>query len=225
MSTLAGHSDLHALQARQRSRDFFYFVVLPAVSDDFALEHLEEHVGAAAGAVLFFQGDHVAGAHGSVIYFAAGSEADAALGGFGEGAAVVDEFEDGLWFRRSVVHAQAQVFGGQVGVEDLMRVHRVGGVPDGFELVEGLHEFGAEHLGQQGAAGLAITVFSGEGAAVADDEVGGAIDEFSVVADSFFGLEVEVDAHVDAAVTEVSVEGAGVVVLVEEGADVAQISA
>ena len=38
-------------------------------------------------------------------------------------------------------------------------------------------------------------------------------------------MEVEVDAHVDAAVAEMSVEGAGVVVLVEERANVAQIAA
>ncbi len=58
-----------------------------------------------------------------------------------------------------------------------------------------------------------------------EGDVGGAVHELAEVEDAFFGLEVEGDAHVDAALAEVSVHGAVVAVLVHEGDDVAEVGA
>ncbi len=70
------------------------------------------------------------------------------------------------------------------------------------------HQLIAEHLGEQCAARLAVAVFAGEGAAVGEGDVGGAVDELAEFEDAGFGFEVEVEAHVDAALAEVAVHGA-----------------
>src|SRR5579863_552800 len=77
---------------------------------------------------------------------------------------------------------EAQVLAGIVnadGVDELAGVHAVVGVPECFELAEGLHELGAEHLGEQRCAGLAVAVLAGERSAEAEDEIGGAVEELS----------------------------------------------
>ena len=76
-----------------------------------------------------------------------------------------------------------------------------------LKVAEGLHQFCAEHLGEECAAGLAVAVFAGEGAAVGEGDVGGAVHELAEVEDAGAGFEVEVEAHVDAALTEVAVHG------------------
>ena len=124
-----------------------------------------------------------------------------------------------------VVGAEAEVFVGLVGVDELAGIHAVGGVEDALEGAEGLHQLFAEHLGKQRAAGLAVAVFTGERAAVGEGDVGGAVDELAEFEDAGRSLEVEVEAHVDAALAEVAVHGAGVVVLVHERADGAEVAA
>ena len=65
------------------------------------------------------------------------------------------------------------------GIDELAGVHAVVRVPEDLELAEGLHELGAEHLGQQRGAGLAVAMFAGERAAEAEHDIGGAVDELA----------------------------------------------
>src|ERR1700747_2807617 len=119
-------------------------------------------MGAAAGGVELFSGGHEAGAHGSGIGFAAGSDADAAEIGGGEATVVFGVGEVGFGLPGFVVGAEAEVFVGLVGVDELAGVHGICWVEEVFEGAEGLHQFSAEHLGEEGRAGLAVAVFAGE---------------------------------------------------------------
>ncbi len=204
---------------------FADLLVLPLLGEDFALHELPEEMGAAAGGVELFAGGHEAGAHGSGVGFAAGSDAYAAEGGGGEGAVVFGEGEVSFGLPGVVVGAEAEVFVDLVAVDHFVGVEAVVRVPEALEGAEGVHEFGAEHLGEECAAGLAVAVFAGEGAAVGEGDVGGAVHELAEVEDALFGFEVEGDAHVDAALAEVSVHGAVVAVLLHEGDDVAEVGA
>jgi hypothetical protein len=138
---------------------------------------------------------------------------------------IVGEGEVRFRFPRFVVGAEAKIFVDLVGVDELVGIQAVGGIEDALELPEGLHQVFAEHLGVERGTGLAVSVLSGERASVGESDVGGLIDEATEFEDAFRGFEVEVDAHVDAALTEVSVHGAGVAVLSHQGADGAEIGA
>ena len=96
----------------------------------------------------------------------------------------------------------------RVGVDHLARVHQAVRVPQGLELPEGPHQLGAEHLLQQLAAALAVTVLAREGTSHGDDEVGGGVDVTAVVAQPVRARKVEVVAGVDAALAEMPVPGA-----------------
>ncbi len=136
-------------------------------------------MGAATGGVELFSGGHEAGAHGSGVLLAAGSDAYTAQGGGGEGATIFGEGEVGFGLPGLVVDAEAEVFVDLVGVDELVGVHPVGGIEEALEGAEGVHQLGAEHLGEEGSAGLAVAVFAGEGAAVGEGDVGGALDELA----------------------------------------------
>ena len=75
---------------------------------------------------------------------------------------------------------------------------------------------GPNIFGKQFGARLAIAMLAGERATEAHDEIRGLLDERAIVADAGRGFEIEVDARVQAAMTEVAVEGSGVVVLIEQ---------
>ncbi len=207
MSTETGHSDFAGLAGEAEVEGFFDLFVLPLVGEDLALHELPEQMGAAASGVELFAGGHEAGAHGSGVGLAAGTDADAAEGGGGEGAVVFGEGEVGFGLPGVVVGAEAEVFVELVGVDELAGVHAVGGVEDALEVAEGFHQLFAEHLGEERAAGLAVAVFAGEGAAVGEGDVGGAVHELAEVEDAGGSFEVEVEAHVDAALAEVAVHG------------------
>src|SRR5262249_27989929 len=96
-------------------------------------------------------------------------------------------------------------------------------IPDRFEFSEGLYHFGTKHLGQHLCLRLAVTMLSGDGSPVADNQIGGLVDERAKVANSFDGTEVEVDTRVNAALPEVSIERAIVTMLLEQAAQVAQV--
>ena len=64
-----------------------------------------------------------------------------------------------------------------------------------------------------------------ERAAVADHQVGRLVHEGAELADALRRLQVEVDAHVDAALAEVAEVGGAVAVLVEQGCLLAQVVA
>ena len=90
---------------------------------------------------------------------------------------------------------------------------RLVGIQDALERAEGFHQLCAEHLGKERAASLAVAVFAGERASVGEGDVGGTIHELAKFEDAGAGFEIEVEAHVDAALAEVAVHCAGVVVL------------
>ena len=223
MSTFAGHSDLHALQDRHRSSDCLTCSSFQPLPHDLALEQLEQHVRAAARAVLFLERHHVARAHRPGIVLAALAQADAPEHRPLEGSLVVRKRELRRGPLRRVVGAEPEVLGRQIGVDDLARVHLAVRIPDRLELAERAHDLVAEHLRQQRAARLAVAVLARQRPAVGDDEVGGAIDELAVLADALLGFEIPIDPHVNAAVAEVTVERRVVVVLVQERPQLPQI--
>ena len=93
-------------------------------------------------------------------------------------------------------------------IDQLAGIHAVVGIPQRLEFAEGLHQLRPEHLGQQSGARLAVAVLAAERAAEAEHDIGGAIEEFAEIAQPLFGAEVEVDAHVHAALAVVAVERA-----------------
>src|SRR5690606_4940005 len=126
---------------------------------------------------------------------------------------------------RLVVRAESKVRVQGPRVHDLARVHLPVRVPDRLELAEGLDQIGSEHLREQLAARLAVAVLAGERAAVADDDVGRALDELAVALDAAAAHEVEVDAAMDEALAEVAVEGRLIVELVHQAPEVPEVVA
>src|SRR5690606_7742474 len=127
---------------------------------------------------------------------AAFADADTAERSAGEAPIVVREAEVRPGRGRAVVGAEAEILVPGVGVDELAGVHPPVGVPDRLELAERLHELVAEHDGKEVAAGLAVAVLAGEGAAVAGDDLGGLAGERPVLVDSGGALEVEIDTRV-----------------------------
>ena len=200
-------------------------LVVPRAVDHLALEHLEQHVRAAARAVLLFERRHVARAHGAVVALAALAHPDAAQRGLGEGAAVIGELEVCGRVERVEVGAKPQVFGRLVRVDQLVGIQLVPRIPDRLELAEPFHQLRTEHLGQQRAARLPVAVLARDRSAVMHDEVRRAVHELAVLPDARLAPQVEADLHVDAPVAEVAVVRSLVVVFVEEPAKIAEVAA
>ena len=99
-------------------------------------------------------------------------------------------------------------------IEKLAGIHAVVGIPQRLELAKCLDKLGAEHLRQQRGARLAVAMFAGERAAEGEHDVGSAIDELAEGANALGAAEVEVDAHVHAALAVVAIERAAKAVLV-----------
>ena len=122
----------------------------------------------------------------------------------------------------------AEIFCGIVDahrVRELAGIHAVVGIPETLELAEGLDELGAEHVGQQSRARLAVAVLAGERSAEGNHHVSGAIDKLAEFFYSFWSREVEVNTGVHAALAVVAVERAAEAVLGHELSDGAQIVA
>ncbi|SIA61266.1 Uncharacterised protein [Mycobacteroides abscessus subsp. abscessus] len=105
------------------------------------------------------------------------------------------------------------------GVEEVVRVEDV---LDAGEQVEHL---GGVHEPQELAAGAAVAVFAGDGAAVGGADAGRGLQERARVGDALRGVERHGEAHVHAAVAEVPVQEAVDVELLHEGGEVAQVRA
>ena len=169
MSTLTGQSPLQPLQDRHRSRASLTSFAFPAVVDDLAVHHLEEHPGPAARGILFVPRHHVAGTHRSVFFTPAGADADASQRRAGEAVLVSQIGKMGLGLRRIVVRAEAQIVGDPIGrafeIDEFPGVHAIGWIPDSLELGERLHQFRTEHFGQEFTASLAVAMFAGRHAA------------------------------------------------------------
>ena len=110
--------------------------------------------------MLLLERHLVAGAHHRVLVPAC-PDPEAPLRGVGEAAAVAGIRE--LGFHRAArvggVHPQVRVQ--RIGVHHLARIHLEVRIPDRLELPERPNQLGAEHLGQQLRAGVAITVLAG----------------------------------------------------------------
>src|SRR3979411_3012180 len=145
MSTETGHSDLQALQERQRSSDsltcwFCHWLgrISPCMSShrrwarprvEWSSSPVAMKLGHMVPASVLRQGT---------------APTQRGLAGF-------------------VVGAETEVFVGLVGVDELAGVHAVGGVEDALEGAEGFHQLFAEHLGEERAAALAVPGLSGAG--------------------------------------------------------------
>src|SRR3546814_1112277 len=88
-----------------------------------------------------------------------------------------------------------------------------------------MQAFRAIHLRQQARAHLTVAMLAGQRAAVTEDQIGGLVHEAAPLADAVRRADIEVDATVNAAVTEMSVQRRLVVVAVEQFLEIAQIVA
>ena len=219
LGLVGGHVDVDrafALAALAREaeveRVLDALVAASRLPSDFALQQLPQQMRAAARGVLLLARDHVARAHRAALVLAARADTDAAQRRAGE----AEPWSSGnrkcvSGCGRLVVGAETQVSCGWRASISLPGFILRSRIPERLELAERLHQLLAEHLRQQRGARLAVAVLAGERAAVSDDDVGGAVDEFAELQDARLGLQVEVDAHVDAALAEVAVERAVVV--------------
>ncbi|RDI21096.1 hypothetical protein DEU38_11537 [Rhodococcus sp. AG1013] len=111
-------------------------------------------------------------------------------------------------------------------MNDLARVHPIARIEQGLHLAEAANESLAEHDRQEFAAGLAVTVFAGERAAVADHRAGAVLGEPAVAVHPVGGAEVERDPGVHAPLAEMPIQRSGsVVVPIQEVAEVAEVVA
>src|ERR1700674_3764355 len=214
-----------AFAGQTKIERFLHRLVLPAVFDDVALRHLPEQVGAAAGGVLFVARDAKARTHDSAFVAAALADSNAAQGSGRQAAVVVGKFEMRLGLPGIIAGTEAEILVEAIRFDELAWVHLPIGIPERFELAEGLHNFRPKHFGKKLGAGLPVSVFAGEGAAVADDEVGSLFHELTELADALGGFEIVVHAGVNAGMAEMSVERPFVVESLHQPAQIAEISA
>ena len=204
---------------------FLHRFVLPAVLDDISFRHLPKQVGTSASGVLFIARDAEAWTHYSAFVAAALADSDAAQRSSGQAAVVVGKFKMRHGLPGIIARAEPEIFVEAIGIDQLARIHLPVGIPKRFELAEGLHEFGAKHLGKKFGAGLAVSVLAGKRASVANNEIGGLFHELAKLADAFGGFEVVIHARVHAGVAEVSVERAVVMEVLHQPAQVAEVGA
>ena len=203
----------------------FYVFVVPAADQRIALEHFEEQPCAPARRVLLFARHTVARAHRAAMLFPALADTDAPRRHEREAVVVVRVLEMRHDLRRPVAGAQPKILIDAIRVDDLPRVHLSVGIPDRLELAERLDELVTEHFRQKLRARLTVAVLAGERSAVCQHEIGGLVHERLVCLDALRCLEIEIDARVDAALAEMAVQGATVLILVEQLAEAAQVRA
>src|SRR5271157_273548 len=114
----------------------------------------------------------------------------------------------GLRFPGTIAGAKAQIGVERVCIDNLAGIHLPVRIPNALEFPERAHDLLAKHDGQQFAARLAISMFSGERAAIVGHEFGRLLDERSVVRDPLLAGQVEGDAAMDAALAEMSIKRA-----------------
>src|SRR5450755_4018852 len=100
-----------------------------------------------------------------------------------------------------VTRSESQIFVEAIRIDELARIHLPIGIPQQFELAEGLHQFGTKHLGQKFAARLPVSMLTRDGATVADYEVGSLLHKLAEFSDAFGRFEIVVHARVDAGMT------------------------
>src|SRR4029079_11865233 len=124
----------------------------PALFDDFTLQHLKQHVGATARAVLFLEGHHVAGTHRSSIVLTALAKTDAAERRPFDRPTIVGIGKTRMRLPRRIVGTEAKVFGREIGVDNFVGVESAIGIPNRLELAKRLDQLLAEHLWKQRTA-------------------------------------------------------------------------
>lgn len=220
LGLVAGHVDVHgavvlaALAGHAQVQSVLDVRIAPPACHLGAVEQLEQQVRPAAGRVLFLAGGLVAGAHDRAGVGPAGPDANAAGDRPGEVAAVVGEGEVRGQLPGPVMAPEPEVGIQRAGVDDLVRVHHRAGIPDPLELGERVHQFGAEHDGQQLGAGLAVAMLARQRSAEANAQLRSLGHERPERRDARRGAQVEVDAGVHAALAEVPVQRGMVAVAV-----------
>jgi hypothetical protein len=160
-----------------------------------------------------------------VLVAAALPDPDATVRCEGERAAVVGlKAEIRLRIPRPVVRPFAQVAVDRIRIDDLPGVHLPLGIPHALELAERLHDLLAVHDREILGARLAVAVLPRERTAVVPNHVRCFVHEAFELLHACGVAQVEVDAAVDAALTEVSVQGRVVAVLVVERPEIAQVA-
>ena len=176
----------------------------PPVGHHVALQHLPQQMRAPAGGVLLLAGGLIARAHHPAAGLAALADAHAAALGLGEVAVVVRIGE-----QRQRLSLQRRLMA-DVGVQR-RRIHHHTGVEHPARIPDVLHAghqrqpVVAVHPAQHLRAGPAVAVLPGHRPAQRHHQIGGLLDERPVGADAVLGEQIEVDAHVHAALTEVPV--------------------
>src|SRR4051812_28403557 len=175
--------------------------------------------------MLFFASSAIARAHKAVYLTTALSYSDAAQGRMRQAAVVLGILKVGRWFPWVIIGSKTQVVVKAIRFYELAGIHLPVGIPDSLEFAKRLRKFRAEHFGQEFGASLPVAVLAGQGAAVADNEVGSFFHEFPEACNSLLGLQVEVGTIVDASVSEVTIEGAAIAETGHQPLKVAQVAA
>src|SRR5882762_7078175 len=165
-------------------------------------------------AVFLLSRGHVARAHRAAIIFPACSEPDAAQCCFRQRAVVLRKLKMSLGFLRTVIRAESQIFRREIWIDHFVRIKFVFGIPNAFEFSESLHQFRSKHFWKESSTRLPVAVLAGERSSIRNNQVGRALNELAIFADARFAFEVEGDAHVYAAVSEMSVERTAISVFV-----------
>src|SRR5712672_3372397 len=122
---------------------------------------------------------------------------------------------------RAVIRSESQIFRREIWIDHFVRIEFVFGIPNAFEFSECLHQFRSKHFWKESGTRLPVTVLARERSSIRNNQVGCALDEFAILADARFAFQVEGDAHVYAAVPEMSVERAVISVFVHQPANIA----
>src|SRR4030095_13299456 len=133
-------------------------LVLPAIGERIASQHLEQQVRAAARRMRLLARHLVTRTHRAAVVAAAFPDADAAERREREAATVVLKREMRGRLRWAVIGAEAQVLVGSVRIDDLARIHFSLRVPDRLELPERVDQLGTDHLRQELRPRLAVAV-------------------------------------------------------------------
>ncbi len=173
-------------------------------------ERLDQGVRPAAGGVLLAAGGHVRRAHHADVVLAAQPDVHAAVGG----AAHARAARRPTTVRSSIVVQRPggrqrrfpQVVGHRRGVDDLAGVHPVVRVEDRLDAAHRLVELVAEQVPVELAAGQAVAVLGGVGAAELGDQVADLLGNGAHLRDLLRTGEVDERAHVQAAHRRVAVE-------------------
>src|SRR5687767_6284896 len=122
----------------------------------------------------------ITGAHCAGVGSAALADADAAFRRASEMAVVVGKLEMRLGFPRLVVGADAKIAVERPRIDHFAGVHFVLRIPNPFELAKRPDKFRSKHPFEQLSSLLAVAMFTGDRAAVANHEIGGFFHETSV---------------------------------------------